>query len=113
MMEECKICLTSKGLSAYLSEADDSMSVIIGRDDDGNLTTKPNLGPSLWILQADVEKLLLLRDVIIYDVHCYLQLAVTRCKVQLAKAECEGRKKHNVLYLFMCYLSLSSIFLSV
>lgn len=48
------------------------MGVIVGWDNDSHLTTKSNLSPTLWILQADLEVLLLLGDVIIYNVHCYL-----------------------------------------
>lgn len=48
------------------------MGIVVGWDDDSHLTTKSNLSPALRILQADLEVLLFLRDVIIYDVHCYL-----------------------------------------
>ena len=48
------------------------MGIIVGWDNNSHLTTKSNLCPTLWILQADMEILLYLRDVIIYDVHCYL-----------------------------------------
>ena len=73
--------LISKGLSAYLSKADDSMGIIVGWDKDSHLTTKSNLSPTCWILQADVEVLLLLRNVVIYNVHCNLKFTVTWCKV--------------------------------
>lgn len=53
------------------------MGIIVGRDNDSHLTTKPNLSPTLWVLQANLKVLLLLRDVIIYNIHCYLQLTVT------------------------------------
>lgn len=69
------------------------MGIIVGWDDDSHLTTKSNLRPSLWILQDDLEELLLLRYVIIYDIHCYLKLADTWCKAQLAKTEYEELKE--------------------
>lgn len=87
MMDKCISCLISKGLSAYLSKADDSMGIIVGWNNDSHLTTESNLSPTLWILQADLEVLLLLWDVIIYDVHCNLKLTVTGSKVQLPKTE--------------------------
>lgn len=62
-----KLCL-----SAYLSKADDSMGIIVGWNNDSHLTTKSNLSPTLWILQTDLKVLLLLRYVIIYDIHGYL-----------------------------------------
>lgn len=58
-------------VSVYLSKADDSMGIVVGWDKDSHVTTKSNLSPALWILQTDVEVLLLLRDVIVYNVHCY------------------------------------------
>lgn len=64
------------------------MGIIIGWDNDGHLTTKSDLGTTLRMLQSHAEMLLLLRDVIIYDVHRNLQLTVTWCKVQLPKTEC-------------------------
>lgn len=84
----------SKCLSAYLSKADDSMGIIIGWNNNSHLTTKSNLSPTFWILQDDLEILLYLRDVIIYDVYCYLLLTVTWCKVQLPKTDC-GEIKTN------------------
>lgn len=48
------------------------MGFIVGWDNDCHLTTKSNLSPALWILQSDLEVLLLLGGVIIYDVYCYL-----------------------------------------
>lgn len=73
----------------HLSKAYDSVGIIISWDNDGHLTTKSNLSTTLWMLQSDVEILLLFRDVIIDDVHCDLQLTVTGCKVQLPKAACQ------------------------
>lgn len=70
--------------SSYLSKAYDSMGVIIGWDEHSHLTAKANLSPALRVLQADPEVLLLLRDVVINDVHGYLQLAVARRKAQFA-----------------------------
>lgn len=61
------------------------MGVVIGRDNDGHLATKANLGSTLWMLQSHVEILLLFRDVVIDDVHGDLQLTVTRGKVQLPR----------------------------
>lgn len=82
--------LISKDFSAYLSKANDSVGVIVGRYDDSHLTTKSNLSPALWILQADHEVLLLFGNVVVDDVDGYLQLAVARCEVQLTET---GRKK--------------------
>lgn len=65
------------------------MGIIVGRDNYSHLTTKSNLSPTLWILQADLEVFLNLRNVIIYDIHRDLKLAVTWCKVQLTKAKYE------------------------
>lgn len=48
------------------------MGIIIGWDNDGHLTTKADLGTTLWMLQSHTEILLLFRDVVIYDVHCDL-----------------------------------------
>lgn len=67
------------------------MGVIIGGDDDSDLTTEADLSTALWILQPDLEVLLLLWDVIIDDVHCYLKLTVPRCKVQLPKTVRRGK----------------------
>lgn len=86
-------------LSVYLSETDDSMGIVIGWDNDSHLTTKSNLSPALWILQTDLEVLLLLGDVIVYDVHCYLKLAVTWCKVQLPETEHEKLKKKQTSFI--------------
>lgn len=82
--------LISKDFSAYLSKANDSVGVIVGRYDDSHLTTKSNLSPALWILQADHEILLLFGNVVVDDVDGYLQLAVAWREVQLTKT---GRKK--------------------
>lgn len=59
------------------------MGVVIGWDEHGHLTPKANLSTTLRVLQADLEVLLLLREVIIKDIHCYLQLTVARRKAQL------------------------------
>lgn len=53
------------------------MGIIVGWDNDGHLTTKPNLSPTLWILQANLKALLFLRDAIINDIYSYLQFTVT------------------------------------
>lgn len=59
-------------LCDHLSKAYDSMGIIIGWDNDGHLTTKADLGTTLWMLQSHTEILLLFRDVVVYDVHCDL-----------------------------------------
>lgn len=76
-------------VSSYFCKPNDTMGIIIGWDNYGHLTTKSNLSPTLWILQVNLERLLDLRDVIINDVHCNLQLSVTWCKVQHSKTESE------------------------
>lgn len=68
------------------------MGIIVGWDYDTHLTTKSNLCPTLRVFQADLEMLLLLRDVIIDDVNCYLQLTVPRSKVQLPKTSLNKRQ---------------------
>lgn len=93
MLSKCTSHLISKGLSSYLSKADDSVGIIIGWDNYFHLTTKSNLSSTFWILQPDQELLLHLRDVIIYDVQGYLQLTITWRKVQLPKTECEKVKE--------------------
>ena len=91
-----------KMLCAYLSKADDSMGIVIGRDKYSHLTTKSDLSPSLRILQTDLEMLLHLGDVVIHDVHRDLQLAVTWGKVQLPETEREEVKTNTT-----CIISLS------
>lgn len=76
--------------SAYVSKANDSVSVVVGWYDDSHLTAKSNLGSALWVLQADPEILLHFGNVVVDDVDSNLQLAVAWCKVQLAIT---GRKK--------------------
>lgn len=65
------------------------MSIVVVRDDDSHLTTKPDLSSTRRILQADLKELPLLGNVVVYDVDGYLQLAVAWQKVQLAKTEQE------------------------
>lgn len=75
------------------------MGIVIGWDKDSHLTTKSNLSATFWILQVDMEILLHLRDVIVYNVHCYLELAVTWRKVQLPKTACVKTNVTCMIYL--------------
>jgi hypothetical protein len=52
-------------MTPYQGKADDSVGVVIGRDDHGHLTAEPNLRPALGILQSDPEVLLPLWDVVV------------------------------------------------
>lgn len=93
-MDKSTTCRISEvNISSYLSEANDSMGVIVDWNDNSHLTTKANLSPALRVLQADPEVLFFLRDVVIYDINCYLQLAITWCKVQLAITVCQKLSK--------------------
>ena len=62
------------------------MGVVIGGDDHGHLTAKPDLRPAFGILQSDPEVLLPLWDVVVQNADRYLQLAVTGGEAQLAVA---------------------------
>lgn len=73
----------------YLGKADDSVGVVVGRDDDGHLTAEADLGAALGVLQDDPEVLLSLRDVVVQHVDRYLQLAVPGSEAQLAVAVLE------------------------
>lgn len=73
----------------YRRKANDSMGIIVGWDNDSHLTTKSYFCSTLWIFQADIEVLSHLWDVIVNDIHCYFQLTVTGCKVQLTRAKRE------------------------
>lgn len=82
------------------------MGIIVGGDNYCHLTTESNLSPTLWILQPDLEVLLHLGDVIIYDVHRYLQLTVPWCKLQLPETECDQVKETQLQLCLLLWFSI-------
>ena len=87
----------------HQGETDDSVGVVIGRDDHGHLTAEPDLRPALGILQSDPEVLLSLWDVVVQNVHRYLQLTVAGGEAQLAVAGPEEGEREGSQDAPCCY----------